>query len=533
MSKRNSLRNIRIEHVCIRNFKTIKELDMDLAPFTILIGPNNSGKSSIFRILQATLLTENEPIRFIHTKFDLDSYRDIVHKHDIKLPIYVKLRMSSIEISDPEFEIEYEISSTDDEECFIRFFRIIDIKFGNRIELDLSDMELRISRAGNMVLESVKVRELSDICEFLCKNNVLKIISSLPLIVMHLMSSNMFKEHRKVVKVPLFLCSEILNMLLTLRYDLEVYSLLACSERSIHRRFIRPEDQSLSLLINSLKNNDVRARVSTWLKKIVSLDDIKIMKIEPSLYAITVRNRDLEFNIADLGNGIAYLLPMLTACAICRSIIIIEEPELHLHPCAQAELVDIFVDLVRSGKQVIIETHSEHIIARLCRLVSENKLPSNLVKIYYVYLDSNLETKLKELKISSAGVLLEMPDFYEHDIEELIQTLRARGEIKLSDIEELYNIYKARYIAGEHDLSGLVELLEVLVKIGKIRGTATFKEIKQYILTREPELEDVLESLERLLKAYKFKKAKVEVREEDISKIVTGLRSIIEKLKNL
>ncbi len=506
---------------------------MDLTPLTVLIGPNCSGKSSIFRILQATLLAENEPIRFIHAKFDLGSYRDIVHRHDIRLPIYVRLRISSIEISDSEFEIEYEISSMNDEECFIRFFRIIDIKFGNRIELDFSDMELRVSRAGDMVLESVKIRELSDICEFLCKNNVLKIISSLPLIVMHLMSSNMFKEHRKVMKVPLFLCSEILNMLLTLRYDLEVSSLLACSERSVHRRFIRPEDSSLSLLINSLQDNDVRARVSVWLKKIVSLDDIKIMKIEPSLYAITVRNRDIEFNIADLGNGIAYLLPMLVACAICRSVIIIEEPELHLHPRAQAELVDILVDLVRSGKQVIIETHSEHIIARLCRLIAESKLSNSLVKIYYAYLDNNLETRLKELKVSSAGVLLEMPDFYEHDIEELILTLKARSEVKLSDIEELYNIYKARYTAGEHNLSGLVELLEVLIKIGKTRGITTFREIRQYILTRAPELEDVLESLERLLKAYKFKKAKIEVREEDISKIVTGLRNIIEKLKNL
>lgn len=93
-------------------------------------------------------------------------------------------------------------------------------------------------------------------------------------------------------------------------------------------------------------------------------------------------------NIADVGFGISQLLPIIVEglSILPEQTLILEQPEIHLHPSLQMKLIDFVISLIKKGKQVILETHSDHIINRLTRRIMEeenNFLLDNSI-IYYV-----------------------------------------------------------------------------------------------------------------------------------------------------
>ena len=304
--------------------------------------------------------------------------------------------------------------------------------------------------------------------------------------------------------------------------------LLGSSNRLVYSRYVRPETQIHRLIIETIEQKGFE--ISRNISIVLDQPDVRldVRRISGDVYEITLNDK----NIVDYGLGTSYVLPLIVLATLVRKIYIVEEPELHLHPKAQANFVDLVLGLLQRNVQVIIETHSEHILSRVCRYVAEGKLSREDVKIYYVYMTSE-GTKVKEIKIDDIGRLFELPDFYEFDILELISTLKARGSIKLTDIEELIKIYKSRIEAGDTHLADIVEVLELLLKIGKVINSGNFEDVKHYLLSKVPELRDVIDYIERLLKAYKFKKARIEFSEEDIARIIKEQKDLIEKLAKL
>ena len=65
-------------------------------------------------------------------------------------------------------------------------------------------------------------------------------------------------------------------------------------------------------------------------------------------------------------------------------LMLIEQPELHLHPSAQAELGELFNDSIKSGNQLIVETHSVTLIERIRKLIRKGELSNKDVRIIYV-----------------------------------------------------------------------------------------------------------------------------------------------------
>ncbi|GAA2087732.1 hypothetical protein GCM10009780_29290 [Actinomadura alba] len=114
-----------------------------------------------------------------------------------------------------------------------------------------------------------------------------------------------------------------------------------------------------------------------------------------SAYAVGLRSkteRTLWVNLTDAGTGVAQVLPILVGRALDeldppkRPILeIVEEPELHLHPSAQAELADLYlVAIERTKVRFLIETHSETFLLRLRRRVAEGRLHPDRLALYFV-----------------------------------------------------------------------------------------------------------------------------------------------------
>jgi len=86
---------------------------------------------------------------------------------------------------------------------------------------------------------------------------------------------------------------------------------------------------------------------------------------------INDESKAIQVNLQDIGTGISQIIPILIRFAEDYSIISIEQPELHLHPALQCKFADVFIDQIKTGKSILIETHSEHIILRILRRIRE------------------------------------------------------------------------------------------------------------------------------------------------------------------
>ena len=110
------------------------------------------------------------------------------------------------------------------------------------------------------------------------------------------------------------------------------------------------------------------------------------------------------------------------------SVLIFEQPELHLHPKVQTRLADFFVAMNMLGKQCIVETHSEYLINRLRYLVakSNNTKIADESIIYFVEKE-NGESKYRPIKINKYGVIEDWPKGFFDESEDIASKILRAG----------------------------------------------------------------------------------------------------------
>ena len=144
--------------------------------------------------------------------------------------------------------------------------------------------------------------------------------------------------------------------------------------------------------------------IAESLKKMGLVDEFTINKISEDRqdYEVKVRSKGSHTftDIPDVGFGISQVLPVLVQLyyAPPNSIIIMEQPELHLHPSAQSALADI----------MIVETHSEHFLRRFQRRIAEKKCSNDLFTAYFANNDRSPST-LEPLEINLFGEITNWP----------------------------------------------------------------------------------------------------------------------------
>lgn len=130
------------------------------------------------------------------------------------------------------------------------------------------------------------------------------------------------------------------------------------------------------------ENKEVKNNVNNWLSKFGF--EVNVEEFKEVVHHLNVTQNDLNLDITDVGFGISQVLPIIIQgfLSIENSITIIEQPEIHLHPIMQADLGDLFIDIVTSSKKkLLIETHSEYLLKRIRRRISEGKISPGMVSI--------------------------------------------------------------------------------------------------------------------------------------------------------
>lgn len=134
-------------------------------------------------------------------------------------------------------------------------------------------------------------------------------------------------------------------------------------------------------------------------------------------------------DLTHVGVGVSQVLPILVVCLLAEAdtTIIVEQPELHLHPRVQTLLADFFLSMSMLGKQCIIETHSEYLINRLrFRLAAADTgglTPA--VKLYFVENKSGA-SRFREVRINEYGAITDWPEgFFDQSQRESEEILKA------------------------------------------------------------------------------------------------------------
>ena len=125
-----------------------------------------------------------------------------------------------------------------------------------------------------------------------------------------------------------------------------------------------------------------------------------------------------EVTLADLGHGVADLFPLLVHCYYVPegSTLILEQPGVHLHPMAQAQLADLFLDVIAERNlQILVESHSEHLLTRLQRRIAEKKIAENKMALYFCRNNDGAST-IEQLEVNESGDIKNWPENFFGDV---------------------------------------------------------------------------------------------------------------------
>ncbi len=188
-------------------------------------------------------------------------------------------------------------------------------------------------------------------------------------------------------------------------------------------------------LTETLKENTiVKNKVNTWLKTFGLHVDVSTL--QDVIHKLKIQQYSLDLDITDVGFGISQILPVIVQGFLSydNSLTMIEQPEIHLHPKMQADLADLFIDVVTGSipqkkvfknkqypiamKYLLIETHSEYLLRRLRRRISEGKISAQDVAIYFVVppKDRNSSAEIQEKEVSEDGAFDWPQDFYADEL---------------------------------------------------------------------------------------------------------------------
>lgn len=192
---------------------------------------------------------------------------------------------------------------------------------------------------------------------------------------------------------------------------------------------VRGENAGMLLRQDAQNRRVLLQRVSEWFEESMGYT-IDIKDIGSSLYSLVVKRslgsaQGQTDNIIDVGYGISQVLPIVTELLNSsgsqreeykgrnsgKKVFIMEQPELHLHPAAQADLAKLLVKSsnISRSRRILVETHSEHLIRKIQVLIADPQIPidSDQVAFYYVEKDDDGNSHIRKMEINKNGQFIE------------------------------------------------------------------------------------------------------------------------------
>ena len=187
-----------------------------------------------------------------------------------------------------------------------------------------------------------------------------------------------------------------------------------------------------ALLSGRIRRLPIDEQILSWLQRLELIHSY-------DLHPVSDTSRDYEFlvkqykggpevRLTDVGFGVSQVLPVLILCYYAPegSILILEQPEAHLHPKVQTELADVLIDVVKNRNlQIILESHSEYLLSRLQRRIAEKEIAAADTALYFCEIKDGT-SEIEQLNVDEYGNIRNWPqDFFGDVTGELIKKTKV------------------------------------------------------------------------------------------------------------
>lgn len=168
--------------------------------------------------------------------------------------------------------------------------------------------------------------------------------------------------------------------------------------------------------------------ISKWINYLGIAKDIKVEEL--GNIGLTIRTNihgDKESDLMNVGVGVSQVLPIIVLGLASpeNAILLLEQPELHLHPYIQSKLGDFFLALSKLNKQIIAETHSEYLINRMRFHVASQTLKNeDDLSIYFMERSKKNDcSEVLKIKIDKYGAIDEYPEGFFDETEKQLENI--------------------------------------------------------------------------------------------------------------
>lgn len=462
-----------LEKLRIQNFKGWKDTgNIRMAPITLFFGANSSGKSSIGQFLMMLKQTVESPDRKAvfypggrNSAVQLGSYREMVFHRDPENTIAFEYRWSlseDMKVKDSlsgdtfsgdtlDFSAEVELSAAPKYVPQVSQFSYRLLKENARslsVALSRESHEHEYTASAeqySLVRKQGRPGTLVDITRFYGFSDNL---------VANYQNSD-FLQELNLAQEQLFSALYYLGPLRTKAERLYTWggitpeSVGFTGENTI-AAILAAKDRKISLGPRK-RAKPLAELIAGKLQALGLIDDFQVNPISENRqeYEVRVRTRGSRdwVDLPDVGFGVSQVLPVLVQCfyAPPGSIIIMEQPEIHLHPNAQSALADVMIAAINAREngqarniQLVIESHSEHFLRRLQRRIAEDEVSRDKVSTYFADI-TKTPAALDRLEIDEFGNIRNWPEnFFGDEMGDIIGQAEAamKKRMKESDNPE-------------------------------------------------------------------------------------------------
>jgi len=439
-----------LKQLRIQNFKGWEDTGtIRMAPISLFFGVNGSGKSSISQFLMMLKQTMESPDR--KAVFCPDPENKLAFEYRWALPKILKVRdpvtgrtfsgetlsfHAEVGLGGEDDrtlilnQLEYDIIDDCDSRLFIGMERKTDFRTDYKVDTTRYSLKRNKMRAWD---PGAPVRFYGFPDEVVAYHQNADFVQALNLGHEKLFRSICYLGPLRTKAERLYSWAGIEPESVGYAGEHTVAAIIAARSRKISLGYKRPAKHFEEIIALKLKEMGL-------------IEEFKVNPIfdRRQEYEVKVRTKRSKgwVDLLNAGAGVSQVLPVLVQCfyAPAGSIILMEHPEIHLHPNAQSALADVMIDVINSrengkdrGVQLIIETHSEYFLRRLQRRIAEDVVSQGKVAAYFANIDRT-PAKLESLQIDIFGNIRNWPpNFFGDEMADIIG--QAKASMKKAGLE--------------------------------------------------------------------------------------------------
>ncbi len=446
-----------LKQIILENFKVWERLDLNLGRVTGIFGTNSSGKSSLIHMLLMLKQTKNNSDRSIALDFgseeklaDLGTYHDVISQHDEGRDLSFTL---SWQLSD-----ELKIQNIEESSRSVLFQgntlglsstvglkdKLLEVK---NLSYKFAASSFSISPKENKSNEfELKAEALNETGKFrflrtLGRNWKLPQATKCYLFPDQAKTYYQNADFLSQFESAFEECMDNIYYLGPLRsFPKRSYQWSGTSPSDVGQQGELTINAVLAATTKNEKRNLTKGTryktfqemIAFWLKELGLIYSFRVEEIAPNSNHfktfVQKENGSAEVTLTDVGFGVSQILPVIVLLYYVAegSTVLLEQPEIHLHPAVQSKLADLILTVSKTRNvQVIVESHSEHFIRRLQRRVAENQAESKDLKLYF-FSTKRGKASYKQLELDDFGAIHNWPEnFFGNEMEEISATRKA------------------------------------------------------------------------------------------------------------